>query len=240
MSSHQLISLASGLSLVTALVVLVSRWSAGARAPERPSVALPTFEYRAHGGSGWIDQTLAITNPNAVDVAPVLAFTPVDADGRALRKVRVATAYGSDRGELVVHPDGGFDVLNFSGPDADRVADVRVTVTKLLVLPAAGPSGYIEAKPTRGGEAVSRFATFDAVVLENPHPEPVTRRVVHLVYDSPRPGASQQVVHVTPIGDLAVVPPEGHLVVPVTPPVAALIRDRGAGQAVSLKTYPSR
>jgi hypothetical protein len=237
-SPHQLISLVTSLTIATAIAVRVSR--ARTRGPVRPAAAPPTFGYRAHGGSNYIDQTLEITNPNAVDVAPVLVFTPVNSDGRVLRGVQVGTAYGSDRGELVVCPDGGFDVLNFAGPGAEQVADVRVTVKKLVTLPTAGPAGYIDAKPIRGGQKVSRFAPFDAVALHNPHPVPVMLRVVHLVYDSPPPGVSQQVVHRTPIGELAVVPPQGELVLPVPASAAALIRERGAGRAVSVKTYPSR
>ncbi|MFE5586167.1 hypothetical protein [Kitasatospora sp. NPDC056531] len=238
MSSHQLIGLASSITVLTAMAVRILR--ARTRGPARPAVTPPAFGYRAHGGSNRIDQTLHIINPNAVDVAPVLEFTPVSSDGRVLPGVRVGTAYGSDRGELVVCPGDGFDVLNFSGPGADQVADVLVTVKKLVALPTTSPGGYIDARPTRGGAAVSRFAPFDAVVMHNPHPVPVKLRVVHLVYDSPPPGASQQVVHRTPIGGLAVVPPQGDLVVQVPASAAALIRERGAGRAVSVKTYPSR
>lgn len=238
MPSHQLISLLTSAAFITAIATRAHR--ARTKEPARPAVTQPTFTYRARGGSNHIDQMLHITNPNTVDVAPVLAFTPVRSDGLVLRKVRVETAYGSDRGELVLCPGTGFDVLNFSGPGAEQVADVRVTVKELAALPAASPADYIDAKPTRGGAAVSRFAPFDAVVLHNPHPVPVSLRVVHLVYDSPPPGASQQVVHRTPIGGLAVVPPREDLVVPVPASTAALIRERGAGRAVSVKTYPSR
>ncbi|WP_149038586.1 hypothetical protein [Kitasatospora sp. MBT63] len=89
----------------------------------------PTFAYQAHGGSNRIDQMLSITNPNTVDVAPVLAFTPVSGDGSVLPGVRVGTAYGSDRGELAVCPGGGFDE---PGPAGRQRGNAIVLDPKLL------------------------------------------------------------------------------------------------------------
>ncbi|TQF04683.1 hypothetical protein E6W39_23735 [Kitasatospora acidiphila] len=69
---------------------------------------------------------------------------------------------------------------------------------------------------------------------------PIALRVVHLVYDTPAPGASQQVVHRTPIGGLVRLPAGDRVVVPVDKAVAAEIRTKGSGRAVSLKTYSAR
>lgn len=232
--THQLIAVAVGLTIGIVFGLRLRR--ANQRRAGKPL----SFDFKAHGGRNFIDQTLLITNPNASDVAPVLAFTALGKDGSAVPGVQVTTAFGSDQGRLVVHSGRGFDVLAFSGPDAALVADVRVTVKKIIAMRTAGPAGYIEAEPLDGnGKQVSRFAPFAAVVLRNPHPVPVSRRIVHLAYDSPKAGASQQVVHRTPIGSLAVVPAGGELVVPVSEQVAAEIRRCSAGRAVSVKTYPS-
>ncbi|MDH6138362.1 hypothetical protein P3T35_000339 [Kitasatospora sp. GP30] len=58
--------------------------------------------------------------------------------------------------------------------------------------------------------------------------------------EAPAPGGSQQVVHRTPIGGLVRLSAGDRVVVPMDKAVAAEIRAKGAGRAVSLKTYLAR
>ena len=71
-----------------------------------------SFDYTPRAGEGRIDQPLDIENPYANARAPVLRFTPLDAEGAPIPGVRVGTAYGSDRGRLVIAGGGtGLEVL---------------------------------------------------------------------------------------------------------------------------------
>src|SRR4051812_36004539 len=67
------------------------------------------FTFRLRGGSEVIDQVLTIENGEKHAVAPTLRLTALDRSGAVLPKVNVFTAYGSDRGQVVVPPGHAFD-----------------------------------------------------------------------------------------------------------------------------------
>lgn len=184
-----------------------------------------------------------VTSTATGSVVPTLAITPVDSSGRPVAGVSVSTAYGSDRGTLVVGPgrDGAYDVLAFSGPDRARVAGVAVSVTR--VLPATAPAGadYVTARAAdQGGGSISKFDRFRQVVLQNPNGAAVSVRTVYIVYDQPRDGTSQQAVAVVPIGGLTTVPAHGSVTVPVTGAAQEAVAKYSGGPAVSIKTYFSQ
>ena len=85
---------------------------AQAPTPE-PSAGDLTFSYKGFPAKNdYIDQVLHITNSFDQSVVPVLAFTALDAHGRVLPQVKVTTAYGSDRGNLVVpYGKASLDIL---------------------------------------------------------------------------------------------------------------------------------
>ncbi|WP_328622604.1 hypothetical protein [Streptomyces sp. NBC_00354] len=200
-----------------------------------------SFGYHALGKREFIDQTLSINNTGRTSVVPTLAITAVDSTGKDLPDVRVTTAYGSDRGSLVVQHGGGYDILAFSGADAGQVADVRVTVKELVPADLPADSSAVEAKPADpAGQPLSKFDAFDQVVLKNPNNTAVSVRVVYLVYDQPKSGSPQQAVEVVPIGGLTTIPAGGTSSVTVSGDAKAAVQRFSGGPAVSVKTYFSR
>ncbi|WP_369185534.1 hypothetical protein [Streptomyces sp. Y1] len=215
--------------------------SAAAPVAASPTAAPLSFRYHALGKQEFIDQTLSIGNRGRTSVAPTLAITAVDGSGKDLPDVRVTTAYGSDRGSLVVQPGGGFDVLAFSGAGADQVADVRVTVKESAPADLPADASLVEAEPAdAAGRPMSKFDAFEQVVLNNPNTTAVSVRVVYLVYDEPQPGKSQQAVEAVPIGGLTTVPAGGTAAVPVSGEAKAAVQKYAHGPAVSVKVYFSR
>jgi hypothetical protein len=61
-------------------------------------------------------------------LVPVLSCEAWDKNDHVLPQVKVSTACGSDRGNVVTPYGGAVDILRFSGPGKHDVADVRVTV----------------------------------------------------------------------------------------------------------------
>ncbi|MGW6916910.1 hypothetical protein ACWGB8_24245 [Kitasatospora sp. NPDC054939] len=215
--------------------------SAAATGPASPAPAALSFGYQAHGESEYIDQTLSIRNDGPTSVAPTLVITAVDGAGKDLPDVRVTTAYGSDRGGLVVQPGDGYDVLAFSGAGADRVKDVRVTVKEAAPEQLPADASAVRATPAdAAGRPMSKFDAFHQVVLTNPNTAPVSVRIVYLVYDAPKPGASQQVAEAVAIGGLTTVPAGSTASVTVSGDAAAAVQKYAGGPAVSVKAYFSR
>ncbi|MFE6847493.1 hypothetical protein [Streptomyces sp. NPDC057686] len=172
---------------------------------------------------------------------PTLAITAVDSTGKDLPDVQVRTAYGSDRGGLVVQHGGSHDVLAFSGEDAGRVADVRVTVKELVPADLPAGSSAVEAKPAdAAGQPLTKFDAFDQVSLKNPNTTAVSVRVVYLVYDQPKDGSPQQAVEVVPIGGLTTIPAGGTSSVTVSGDAKTAVQKFSHGPAVSIKPYFSR
>ncbi|MET9960077.1 hypothetical protein ABZ128_13650 [Streptomyces sp. NPDC006326] len=213
-----------------------------ATGPAASSTVTPlSFSYHALGKQEYIDQTLSIHNDGRTSVVPTLAITAVDNTGKDLPDVRVTTAYGSDRGSLVVQPRGGYDVLAFSGADASQVADVKVTVKELVPSDFPADVSDVKAQPAdAAGQPMSKFDAFDQVILKNPNNTAVPVRIVYLVYDQPKPGLSQQATEVVPIGGLTTVPAGGTASVTVSGDAKAAVEKFSGGPAVSVKAYFSR
>ncbi|MEV5570319.1 hypothetical protein AB0L06_09720 [Spirillospora sp. NPDC052269] len=96
----------------------------------RQRAGMLVFEYRADGpDADFAGQTLTVRNYERLAVAPTLAYTAQDADGRDLPGVSVRTAFGSDRGLVVIAGRGAFrEALAFDGPRAGDVRRVKVAV----------------------------------------------------------------------------------------------------------------
>lgn len=175
-----------------------------AQNPPGPAVISPSalsFHYQASGGEDVMNQTLTITNSSGSAVVPVLRFTPLDSSGQPIGETDVTTAYGSDRGQLVVG-SSGLDVLAFGGAGASAVADVRVDVVSVTAAKRIPVTRGVTTSFLDGaGDSVDKFSQFTDVVLANPNDADATLRIVYIVWDQPTdPKETQQAVSVTPIG----------------------------------------
>jgi hypothetical protein len=202
-----------------------------------------SFHFQRIAGTDMMNQQLSITNHSGQSVVPTLRFTPVDGAEQPVAGVTVTTAYGSDRGQVVVGSKGGLDVLAFHGVDASEVVDVKVDVTSLTVAKRIVVTrGLTIAFQDASGGTVDKFGDFDKVLLTNPNDIDATVRIVYIVWDQPTdPKESQQAVSVTPIGGLVVIPHHGTTTVQVDSDAAAAVAQYGDGtNAISVKLFPSQ
>ncbi|MCP2340224.1 hypothetical protein [Actinomadura rupiterrae] len=170
------------------------------------------FRYQARGGTGYMDQTLAIANRGGDAIAPTLVFTPQDEQGHDLPQVRVRTALGSDGGLVVVPPQStAFDVLAFSGPSAGSVRKVKVTVVDRVKVDAPMLSSEgLRAEPLDAqGRLVqlgSRFAKVRVTPRSSSQLAAIDTgkvRVVCIAWGPETAGAPQQMVDRVAVTDLA-------------------------------------
>jgi len=207
-----------------------------ARSPEPPRF---DFAYRATSGSGIMNQILEITNPSPRSYAPVLKLSAVDDSGITLPEVTVSTLFGSDRGELVVPARTGVvDVMRFSGKHLDRVADVRASVSTAALVHYPAITSEPTVTPIDSSDAVvTRNDVFARVRVNNDNNDPITIRLVYIIWDTPPEGQTQQADRTEPIGDLVTVPAHGETTVQITPNDAALIRKYAGAAPASIKAY---
>ncbi|KAB2389937.1 hypothetical protein [Actinomadura montaniterrae] len=196
-----------------------------------------TFAFKRTTGPGYMDQTLMMNNYGSTATAPSLTFVPLDWTGHVLPGVTVRTAYGSDRGLVVLPPRStGADVLAFDGPGFRNVADVRVTVRhQEHPKQPAHAAGELQARRLIGTGYTEAGQDFDTVVVHNTNGVAVSVRLVCILWEDPPPGAAQQMVRSLPIGGLISMAPYAKIRVPVTEPVRSLARSCG-----SVKVYYSR
>jgi len=158
---------------------------AGASDPDRLEVPASNLasglevEYLDTGEDGPGSQIVGIANFSDNTVAPVIDYLPVDGDGFVLSDVTVTSLFGSRWGQLVVPQTGFVDVLSFSGPGADQVADIYgiplVAESLELDLTAEGVGAVpIDAD----GREVDGSEPFVKVLVENFSPHPIELRHV--------------------------------------------------------------
>ncbi|MWA04952.1 hypothetical protein F8568_032225 [Actinomadura sp. LD22] len=191
------------------------------------------FEYKRISAPGYMDQLLTMTNYGFTAVAPTLQLDPLDRAGHVLHGITVRTAYGSDRGLVVLPPRStGGDVLAFDGPGSRNVAGVRVTVRhRERSKQPARAARELEARPSRDGTSTEPGQDFDTVLLHNTNGFRVAVRLVCIIWEDPPPGAPQQMVRSLPIGDLVSIAPYDEARVPVTGTVRHLAQDCGSVKA---------
>ncbi|WP_345454307.1 hypothetical protein [Nocardioides marinquilinus] len=186
-------ALSTGLAGVLVVGLLAAGCGGGseeAPAPD-PQVEL-SFTFTSDGGDGFVDQTLDITNEGDAAGATVLAYTALADDGSELPGVKVATAFGSDRGGLVVPASTQvYDVLRFTGKDARRVSDVRVEVTDPGTLeddvPPANDIALKLFDPTGRRTQNDELARLS---VRNPFDQPITVDVVGLEFPDDSSGTT--------------------------------------------------
>jgi hypothetical protein len=151
---------------------------------------------------GQIEQTLWIENSGGRGLAPVLELTPLDASGEPIPGVTARTAFGSDRGEVVVPAYMEvLDVVRFEGRRKRDVEDVAVRVAKADEV-AAKAAAEPEIQRLDRGREVPYESFFDSVRVTNGDRIPIEVRVVLIEYEDPPPGQSQQFVRATPLSSL--------------------------------------
>jgi hypothetical protein len=193
------------------------------------------FDFELRASPGFMDQTLAIENHGGSGLAPVLELTPLDSSGDPMPGVRVRTAYGSDRGRVVVPPRSTVvDVLRFEGPGARDVEDVDVRVGDFdeVSVEAADEEPVVQ-RFDRRGRPVGNLEVFDSYRVSNGNDAEIAVRVVLIEWEEPPPGESQQAIRVTPISPVVTIAPNGE----ETMRLPEELRGRVVG---SVKTYFSR
>jgi hypothetical protein len=184
------------------------------------------FEFTARSGPGFIDQTLTISNSGSRGVGPTLRFTPVDAAGDRVEGVVVESAFGSDKGAVVVPPAGEvLDVLRFSGKRRYDVEDVRVRATDTTSVDVPRLDGEIIAdRVGLGGRVAGYGEPFERVVVRNPNSDAVRVRVVLLQFDTPPPGEHQQFVRARPIGGVVRLEPRSRRTLELDRPAVGSVK----------------
>lgn len=192
-----------------------------------------SFAFRRLGGPGYMDQVLAITNRGYSAMAPTLTLVPLDRAGHRIPDVTVRTAFGSDRGMVVIPPRSvGQDVLAFAGPRSRQVADVEVIARRTArVLMPTEAVAEPHASRTLRGDQVEPLDDFDALVVRNPSRVSVAVRLVCIIWDRPSPGTAQQMLDSVPVGGLTRVAPWGEASVRVTGSLRARARECGSVKA---------
>jgi hypothetical protein len=180
-----------------------------------------TFRFRSISGPGFMDQVVDIGNPGGTAVAPTLAFVPLDRDGREMRDITVRTAYGSDRGMVVVPPHfSAYDVLAFVGLRSRQVMQVRaIAGSKARAASPAMPATELHAQRVdSSGNPVQVLKPFTALHVANPNSTAVSVRLVCIIWEQPPPGSPQQMLAAIPIGGLNQISPRGETTIAVTGP----------------------
>lgn len=230
----------ASLGVVAGLVVTLLLAGCGLVTPPG-AASLLRFEFAPTTGDGYMNQLLTIYNDGTRLLAPTLEFTALDAARSPLPAVRVTTVYGSDRGRLVVPPGGGVDVLVFTGEGAQLAEDVTVSVRAAEVVDA--PVVGVEPVVTPvddSGRVLDRNSRFTAVSLRNEDSEPMSVRLVYIVWTEPEGDERQQAEQVVPVGDLIVLPPKQSTLVPVTGAARTAVAGAAGRVPASIKAYLSR
>lgn len=225
---------AGGLGMVLFAAVVHGIFAVPGRDPQL------VFVYKRIARPGYIDQLLTIVNTQGSTVAPTLEFLPLDRHGKRIPGVTVRTAFGTDRGMVVIPAYGnGNDVLAFDGPGARQVADVKVKVRRTVRIEAKVPAEAAEELTVRriadGHTLPDVTGAFDTVLVTNSYRVPISVRLVCLLWEDPPPGAPQQLVASLPIGGLTRIDPLQVGTVPVTGPATGRTRECG-----SVKVFFSR
>ncbi|WP_433132586.1 hypothetical protein ACQPWW_13555 [Micromonospora sp. CA-240977] len=222
--------------LLTTLLVA----GCGLIARPAPSAAL-RFQFSATSDDGYMNQVLTIFNDSARVLAPTLEFTALDANRDPLPTVKVTTVYGSDQGRLVVPPGGGLDVLVFSGDGAQLAEDVAVSVR--ATEPVEAPATLVEPvviPMDESGRVLHRGSPFTTLSVRNDGSEPMSVRLVYIIWTEPKGDERQQADRIIPIGDLIVVPPNKATLVPVSGDARTTVTESAGLVPTSIKAYRSR
>lgn len=152
-----------------------------------------TFAFRSIGPSGYIDQTLEVSNNATKGVRPTLKIVPLDAAGQRVPGITVQTAFGTDRGKVAVPARASvLDIVRFVGRRRYEVEDVRVSVRQATPADIAPQTEPVEVtRLAADGREVAADEPVQALRVDNPNSGPVVVRVVLVTYDLPPDGEPQ-------------------------------------------------
>ena len=177
-----------------------------------------TFAFHRVNAPGYIDQTLDISNLSTNGIVPVLKIVAVDASGAVLPGITVTTAYGSDRGNIVIPArETVNDILAFAGSNAANVTDVHVVITSQTSdsdRPMQAQYVTAQAVDASGGPT-SKFRTVRGRRVDESEPVDIKVGVVCIQWDQPPSGQPQQAVAVIPLG-VTMVPASGSTTIPMS------------------------
>jgi hypothetical protein len=198
----------SGIAIVVAALMISGCGAPVARAPA-PGQRDLVFDFRLTSKPGVMDQVLLIGNWDRTGVAPVLALTALDANADPMPDVTVHTAYGSDKGKVVVPPRATvIDVLRFEGPGARDVEDVDVEVTASEEIPRVPTGGELTVEHLdHRGRPVDLAAYIHGYRVTNDSDAEAKARVVLIEWENPPAGEPQQALRVTPVSPLLTLAP---------------------------------
>jgi hypothetical protein len=230
------------LSLVTCLLAGCSVSPATvtrALADQNQDSSTLSFDYTGDSGGDYIDQVVEIGNDGSQAVIPTLKFAALDSNGAVLPDVKVFTAFGSDRGNVVVPPSGAWEIVEFLGVGSDDVDDVQVTVVRSQNI--AYP--YVDTEPDtealdKSGKEDDYYADFRSVRVTNDNADPLQVRLAYVVWEGDESSGPEQFQVSVPIGELTTVPAHGEATVQVDPAaVESIVRYGGAFPANVIAYY---
>lgn len=198
-----------------------------------------SFQYIADSGGDYIDQVVQIDNDGSDAVIPTLEFVALGKNGTPLPDVQVVSAFGSDKGNVVVPPGGAWDIVEFVGAGRDDVADLKVTVVRS----ERTSYPYVENEPDTealddAGKEDDYFADFRSVLVTNDNDDPLQVRLAYVVWESDDSTGPQQFQEAVPIGGLVTVPAHSDTEVDVDPAaLASVLRYGGDFPANVLAFY---
>lgn len=223
------------------ILILTSLWlnaCSGSDRDSEASVGDVVTSYEDIAPPGFIDQTVEFSNRTNVAIAVTAEFTALDIEGEPVPGITVATAFGSDRGLLVVPPAGFYDILTFDGERVRDVTDVDIDVTAMRNVEGFALVGEVEPIPISDGVEVTKFDVFSDIRVQNPSSSDIAVRIVCIDYDSPDPGEAQQAVEIIEVVDLISLPPKSTESVSVSSQFADRTAQLGFGCS-SLKAHPT-
>jgi len=157
--------------------------------------------------SGYVDMSLEVANPTDGAVLIEGRLVARDASGDELPDVAVASAFGIERGRMVLMPGADIDFVRVEGADQDLVEDV--TLEEVRSRPVGVPPADQPVELTTL-DAEGRELEYDAEAvaarLDNPNDVPVRVRIVLLVLAAPVPGVPQQAVQVEDVTTVDIAP----------------------------------
>lgn len=202
-----------------------------------PEEAL-SFAFELRGGEQFIDQSLTITNAGTQPVRFEAVLTALDEAGEALDDVEVETLYGSQVGDLVVVPGRDLDIVTFTGPGAERAADVDVELEAVETVDFPEVTSPVEAVPVDAkGRPVTYPGLLTEVQLRNPNDAAVEVRTVYIVFEPPQDGVPQQAEAVAEIAPRTTVPAGGRATVRPSERALSIIRAYAGTNPASIKAH---
>ncbi len=224
------------LGLICGVVLVIHQWGEGIT-----DDGLNVY-YSWHSSTDLnvVDQYLWVGNLRSDAAVPRLSITPKDANGKPLTDLLVEGLFGSLKGELLIPPGGGGEILRFTGKSAPLVRKVTVRVESVRWLHYAHPkTKELTIQPLAADDSpVTRFDDFSSVVVSNPNDFEVRAGIDYIVWRDPSE-VPQQARLVARFPSPIVVPANGSVKVDIGHDVRSKMMARGDPEttAVSIKSF---